>query len=253
MWIYDYRELIHILTISDLRVKYQNSILGFAWSLLNPLLMMLVLYAVFSSVFQITQKQFAFYLLTGIIGWRFLANGSTAAMSAIVGKSSLVTKIYIPRQVLVLSTVLSCFICFILEFIVLSLLLLLFGINFSMDAVLIPAVFIVYLGMVYGLGLILGALYVYYRDLNQIWDVILQIGFFVSPIIYPISRIPAAYYPYYMLNPMTAMIQIFRGILLDNQLPTVPAMATIIVAAAVLLKAGSMVFKRLERRFAEEI
>ena len=96
MWFVEYRELIKILTISDLKVKYQSSVLGFAWSMLNPLLLMLVLYFVFSNVFKMTQDHFALYLLIGIISWRFIANGTTSAMSAIVGKSSLVTKI--PRR-----------------------------------------------------------------------------------------------------------------------------------------------------------
>lgn len=107
MWIFEYRELIKILTISDLKVKYQSSVLGFAWSLLNPLLMMLVLYLVFSNVFNANQDNFALYLLIGIVSWRFMAIGSSAAMGAIVGKPSLVNKIYIPRQVLVTSVVLS--------------------------------------------------------------------------------------------------------------------------------------------------
>src|SRR5512137_2148663 len=109
MWIVEYRELIRILTVSDLKVKYQSSVLGFAWSLLNPLLMMLVLYLVFNNVFKSNQENFALYLLIGIVSWRFLANGTSSSMGAIVGKPSLVTKIYIPRQVLVLSTVLSSF------------------------------------------------------------------------------------------------------------------------------------------------
>jgi len=127
MWIFEYRELIKILTISDLKVKYQSSVLGFAWSLLNPLLMMLVLYLVFSNVFKANQDNFALYLLIGIVSWRFLAIGSSASMNAVVCKPSLVTKIYIPRQVLVMSVVLSSLISSILEFLVLVPLLIILG------------------------------------------------------------------------------------------------------------------------------
>ncbi len=186
MWIVEYRELIRILTISDLKVKYQSSVLGFAWSLLNPLLMMLVLYLVFNNVFKSNQDHFALYLLIGIISWRFLSIGTASSMTAIVGKPSLVTKIYIPRQVLVMSTVLSSFISSILEFLVLVPLLIILGAGISPYILLFPVIHIIYFMIVYGISLILAALYVYYRDLNQIWDVLIQIGFFLSPIVYPL-------------------------------------------------------------------
>jgi len=98
MWILEYRELIRIMTISELKVKYQSSILGFTWSLLNPLLMMLVLYFVFNNIFKATQNNFALYLLIGIVSWRFLANGTSSAIASIVGKPSLVTKFVFPDR-----------------------------------------------------------------------------------------------------------------------------------------------------------
>ena len=253
MWIIEYRELIKILTISDLKVKYQSSVLGFAWSLLNPLLMMLVLYLVFSNLFKANQDHFALYLLIGIVSWRFLAIGSSASMGAIVGKSSLVTKIYIPRQVLVMSTVLSSFISSILEFLVLVPLLIILGAGISPYILLFPFIHVIYFLIVYGLSLILAALYVYYRDLNQIWDVLIQIGFFLSPIVYPLSTVPPAYLKYYLLNPITALMQMYRDVLLYHQLPALGNAALTLGAGLILMDIGTMVFKRLERRFAEEI
>lgn len=253
MWIIEYRELIKILTISDLKVKYQSSVLGFAWSLLNPLLMMLVLYLVFSNVFKANQDHFALYLLIGIVSWRFLAIGSSASMGAIVGKSSLVTKIYIPRQVLVMSTVLSSFISSILEFLVLVPLLIILGAGISPYILLFPFIHVIYFLIVYGLSLILAALYVYYRDLNQIWDVLIQIGFFLSPIVYPLSTVPPAYLKYYLLNPITALMQMYRDVLLYHRPPALENVALTLGAGLILMVIGTMVFKRLERRFAEEI
>ena len=135
-------------------------------------------------------------------------------MMAIVGKSSLVTKIYIPRQVLVLSTVLSSFISSLLEFLVLIVLLLAFGVNISPNILFFPVIHIVYFIMVYGISLALAALYVYYRDLNQIWEVLLQLGFFISPVCYSISTVPEKYLFYYMLNPVTLVMQMYRKTLL---------------------------------------
>lgn len=253
MWIVEYRELIRILTISDLKVKYQSSVLGFAWSLLNPLLMMLVLYLVFNNAFKNNQEHFALYILIGIVSWRFLANATSSSMMAIVGKSSLVTKIYIPRQILVLSSVLSSFISSLLEFLVLIVLLLAFGVNISLNILFFPVIQIVYFIMVYGISLALAALYVYYRDLNQIWEVLMQLGFFVSPVCYSISTVPEKYLFYYMLNPVTLVMQIYRKTLLYAESPSAVSLVYILLSACVLLILGAVIFKRLERRFAEEL
>jgi len=253
MWIVEYRELIKILTISDLKVKYQSSVLGFAWSLLNPLLMMLVLYLVFSNIFKATQDSFALYLLIGIVSWRFMANGTTSAMTSIVGKSSLVTKIYIPRQILVLSSVLSSFISSLLEFLVLFALLIAFGVDLSLNLLLFPVVTAVYFIMVYGVSLALASLYVYYRDLDQIWEVLLQLGFFLSPVVYPITAVPEEYLKLYMLNPVTVVMQSNREILLYAQTASASNLLFIALTAVLTLAAGSAIFNRLERRFAEEL
>ena len=253
MWFLEYRELIRIMTISELKVKYQSSILGFTWSLLNPLLMMLVLYFVFSNVFKATQNHFALYLLIGIVSWRFLANGTSSAIASIVGKPSLVTKIRIPRQVLVLSVVLSSFISSILEFVVLVPLLFIFGVGLSPYILLFPVIHLIFFMMVYGMSLILASLYVYYRDLNQIWEVIVQMGFFLSPIVYPLTTVPENYLPYYMLNPVTVVIQMYRDILLYHTAPAPADLAFAFLVGGAIVLLGSAIFKRLERRFAEEI
>jgi len=253
MWFLEYRELIRILTISDLKVKYQSSMLGFAWSLLNPLLMMLVLYTVFRNIFKMTQGDTAFYILIGLISWRFFANGTSLSMTVIVGKSSLVTKIYIPRQVLVISAVLSNFISSILEFLVLVPLLIVFGAGLSPYILLFPVIHVIYFLIVYGISLTLSALYVYYRDLTQIWEVLLQIGFFLSPIVYPLTMVPPEYLRIYMLNPMSALIQMYRDVLLYHRLPSIEDFALTLGVGLVLVAAGSFIFSRLERRFAEEI
>jgi len=253
MWLVDYRDLIWNLTISDLKVKYQSSVLGFAWSLLNPLLMMLVLYVVFMNVFRFEQENFALYLLIGIITWRFLANGTTAAMGSIVGRPGLVTKLYIPRQILVMSSVLSSFISSILEFAVLIPLLFILGAVVTPNILLFPFVHGIYFLIVYGVSLVLASLFVYFRDLNQVWDVVMQAGFFLSPIVYPISIIPAAFLEYYMLNPMTVLIETYREFLLYGVTPSPVSLLFLLAMGAVMVTAGILVFQRLERRFAEEI
>lgn len=248
-----YRDLIWNLTITDLKIKYQSSILGFAWSLLNPLLMMLVLYFVFANVFKFNQEHFALYILVGLISWRFLAIGTSTTMQSIVSRSSLVTKIYIPRQILVLSSTLSCFISSLLEFCVLIPLLFIFGATISPYMLFFPLIHGIFFFLVFGLSLVLAALYVYFRDLSQIWEVIIQLGFFVSPICYPISTIPSQYLTYYILNPITIIIETYRNFLIFGRPAGIPSMMYLVISAIILIVIGNAVFSHLERRFAEVI
>ena len=253
MYILKYKELIKNLVISDLKTKYANSVMGFAWSMLTPLLMMLIMYFVFSNVFRFTQEHYALYLLIGITGWRFFANGTSTAMVSIVGKSSLVTKIYIPREILTLSIVISAFISSFLEFLVLIPLLLIFGASFSLTILLFPVIQVIYFMIIYGLALMLASLYVYHRDLGHIWEVVLQIGFFLSPIVYPISLIPEMYKYYYMLNPITRLIEMYRAVLLYDSVPGFIDFGLTIVSGIILFVLGSWLFNRLSHRFAENI
>jgi lipopolysaccharide transport system permease protein len=255
MSLYDYRELIKNLVVSDLKVKYANSILGFAWSLLNPLLMMLVLYFVFSNFFG-SGGNFVLYILTGLLVWRFFSIGTTAALASVVGKPSLVTKIYIPREILPLSSTLSSLISSVLEFCVLVPLLFVFGVGISPAILLFPVLLALFFLIVYGMALILSSLFVYFRDLNNIWDVLMQVGFFACPIMYPLSqlsKLPEQVKTLYMLNPVTLLIEMYRDIFLEGTIPDLWSFAIVLVFGVALVVVGNAVFKRLQRRFAEEV
>jgi lipopolysaccharide transport system permease protein len=253
MWITEYWDLIKILTISNLRVKYQSSILGFAWSLINPLLMMLILYAVFSNAFSIKDSRYALYILTGIVTYRFFQISTNQGLMSIVSKPGLVNKVYIPRQILVFSNVLSNTISSFLEFFVLFALLIVFGVQFSLSASLFPLVFFLYFLIIYSISLLLASLFVFYRDLNQIWDVLMQAAFFLSPIVYNISSIPEKYLTLYMLNPITVVMVIFYDILLYHEVPSLVLIFYLIAIAILLLIVCRFIFYRLEKRFAEEV
>jgi lipopolysaccharide transport system permease protein len=256
MYIYDYRELIKNLVASDLKLKYASSVLGFAWSLINPLLMMLVLFFVFKNVFapsNASPEDYALNLLIGIFAWRFFAMGTAAAMYSVVGKPSLVTKIFIPRHILTFSNVVTSLISSLLEFIVLVVIILALKHNLSLTIVMFPFIHILFFLVIYGIGLILSSLYVYFRDLNQIWDVVLQIGFFLSPIVYPLSMIPEKYLSYYMLNPVTRLIDMYRDIFLYGVFPGLFDIIIVLVLGIVLVILGTLLFNRLSLKFAEEV
>lgn len=246
-----YRELVWNLTVVDLKNRYQNTVLGFIWSLLSPLLLSLVLYFVFRYLFQ-QEPNFPAYLLVGLMSWRFFATGTNAAIYAITGKGSLVTKVYVPRWILVMSNTLSNLISSLIEFVVILPILYAVSGGLPVTTVFFPLVFIIYFPFVYGISLFLAALYVYFRDLNQIWDVLSFILFFLSPIFYPLSSIKGML-PFYLLNPITEFIIIYRDLMIYGRLPTPYSLGIICAAALAAVLIGWAVFHRLQRRFAEEM
>jgi lipopolysaccharide transport system permease protein len=253
MYLWDYRELIGNLVVSDLKIKYADSMLGFVWSLLNPLMMMVILYLVFSNVYKNTQENFVVYLLIGILSWRFFSMVTTSSLEAIVAKQSLVKKIYIPREILTLSMVISGLISSFLEFLVLIPLLIVLGVGIYSTILLFPAIQLLFFLTIYGLSLVLSSLYVYFRDLNQIWGVAIQLGFFLCPIVYPLSLVPERFQAYYLLNPVTRVMVMYRDIFISGTIPGLSDFLVVLAFAAILLIAGNLVFSKLSRRFAEEV
>jgi lipopolysaccharide transport system permease protein len=250
MW--QYRELIRNLTIADFKNRYQNTTLGFFWSLLSPFLLALVLYFFFRHLFG-AEENFAINLLVGLMAWRFFASGTSSSLGAIVGKPSLVTKVYIPRQVLVLTTALTNLISSLLEFLILlPIIFILLG-HLPVTVLLFPLIHIIYFGFIFGAGLLLSSLFVYFRDLNQIWEVLVNILFFCTPIFYPIAIIPAYLMPYYLLNPVTLFVGIYRDVMVAGDLPSLYSVVVVIGFAIAAYLVGSLVFSKLQRRFAEEI
>lgn len=252
MYLYDYRELIKSLVVSDLKTKYANSVLGFAWSMINPLAMFVVFFLVFNNIFT-NQDNFVGYLLVGMVTWRFFQNGVSYTMGSIVGKPSLVTKIALPREILTLSIAVSNTVSSLIEFAVLVVLLLVFGNKLYLTVLLFPLLHILYFLVIYGFGLLLSSLYVYYRDMGQIWEVAVQAGFFLSPIVYPLSIIPEQYQSIYLLNPMTVLIGMYRDIFIYGTVPGLYDIALVIVFGVAMIAIGSYTFNKLSRRFAEVV
>jgi len=250
MW--QYRELIWNLTITDLKNRYQNTSLGFFWSLLSPLLLALVLYFVFRHLWG-REENFAINILVGVMAWQFFSTGTSSSLRVIVAKSSLVTRVYIPRQILVLSNALSTLINSLLTFIVLlPIIFIVFG-HLPVTVLLFPLIHLILFCFIYGAGLLLSALYVYFRDLNQIWEVLIRALFFASPIMYPLTIIPDYIMPYYRLNPVTQFIIMYRDVMIAGDLPSLYSIVVVTGFAIAAYLVGSLVFSKLQRRFAEEI
>jgi len=249
----EYGELVRNLTIKEFKLRYRNSVLGFIWSLLNPLAMMIILTLVFSTLLRAGIENFPVFLLPALLAWRFFSVSTSMSLASIIGNSPLVTKIYFPRWLLVLSSNLANLIGSSLELAALFPLLIFLGMKITYIALLLPVILVFEFILIIGVSLILASLNVYYRDVNQVWDIALQIGFFLCPIIYSISLIPERYVVAYSLNPMTRIIESIRRILYYNRPPTPADFAITLVSGILLLLVGYIIFRRLEPRFAEEI
>ena len=249
----NYFDILTVLAEKDFKVRYRNSVLGFLWSLLNPLAYMAILTLVFSFMLRMSIQNFAAWMLIALLVWRFFQVGTSQGLMSIVSNPSLVDKVYLPRYLIVLSNNLANFIGSSLEFLVLLPLLVWLGVGLTAYAFMLPLLLALEFLLVFAISLWLSALNMKYRDFYQLWDIALQLGFFLTPIVYSASLIPARFQLIYSLNPVTRLIEVERGIFLEQQLPTVFDMTVILASILFLLVLGLLIFLRLEKRFAEEL
>jgi lipopolysaccharide transport system permease protein len=249
--IWNYRHLTFKLAISDFKLRYKNSVLGFLWSLAEPLLMLTVLYFIFTNLMRVNVEHYQLFLLMGIISWNMLSRGTTMSLNSIIGRAGLVQKVYFPREVLVISSCITAFLMTLFEFAVFGAFMLAFKVTPGITIVYGPLVLLVEFVLILGLSLGLAALNVYYRDVQYIWAVFLQAGFFAAPIIYPISIIPLNYVWIIRLNPMTRIIDMLRESVIYSTSPVLMDGVFITAAALVILAAGYAIFMKLEPGFAE--
>ncbi|MBU4076013.1 MAG: ABC transporter permease [Euryarchaeota archaeon] len=251
--LWNYRHLTFKLAISEFKLRYKNSILGFFWSLAEPLLMLTVLYVVFTNLMQVNVEHYQLFLLMGIISWNMLSRGTTMSLNCILGRASLVQKIYFPREVLVISSCITAFLMTLLELVVFGAFMAVFKVIPAITLLYGPLVLFIEFILILGLSFGLAAINVYYRDIQYIWAVFLQAGFFAAPIIYPISIIPVNYVWLIRLNPMTRIIDMLRGSVIYSATPAIFDWIYITMAAVSLLAVGYLIFQRLEPGFAEEM
>jgi ABC-2 type transport system permease protein len=204
------RALLNELVRTDFKLRYQGSALGYAWSLLRPLLVFLILYIVFVKFLKLGAgvPHYPVYLLLGIVLWNFFLEMTTQSLTSIVGRGDLIRKIRIPRWIIVVSSSFSVLINFLLNLLVVAVFIIFSHVGILSTIIWFP--FLVFEIYIFSLGLsfLLAALYVKFRDISYIWEVCLQAGFYITPILYALSRIPNhMYQKIILLNPMAQSIQ----------------------------------------------
>lgn len=262
--LYRFRALLYYLVVRELRARYKNSVLGFLWSLLNPLLMMLVFTVVFSLLNPNSSvERPAIYILCGLLPWNYFSAGVMTSIGSIVGNSNLVKKAYFPREVLPISSVLAQLVNFLLAFVVLFVLLLIFQTNFSPRLWMLPFVILLQTSFIIGVALLLSAVNVYYRDTMMIMDVVILAWFFLTPVFYPLDILPRSYEWFglewnvhrlmYILNPMASLINTYRDLLYLGAYTEWDFLLRTAVTSVGMMLVGYWLFIRLSGSFGEEI
>lgn len=244
-----YRDLLKNLVVKDLKLRYKNTVLGFFWSLLNPFLILLVLYTVFTVFFRVRIQNYAVFLLFGIVMWRFFANGTMNGMRAVTDNVSIIRRIYFPREIFVISSVIASFIIAVLEFLVFFVIFIASGMSVSSAFLWIIPVFFCELLIVLGIVFFLSASFYFYRDVAHIWEILLQAGFFACPIVYPVTRVPVRFIKIYLLNPIAVIIQMGRSAVLSGIPPTIWSVYVLFTMSSIVLAVGYVVFKKSEPGF----
>jgi lipopolysaccharide transport system permease protein len=259
-----YRELVRNLVLRDLKVRYKNSVLGFLWSLLNPLLMMIVFTFVFTVMMpNNTITKFPVFVLCALLPWTWFTTSINGATNCIVGNAQLIKKVYFPRVVLPISVVLSNLVNFLLALIVLFTIMVLFQINLTGWVLLLPVIILIQFLFTLGLALVLGTINVFYRDTGVIMEVVLLAWFFLTPIFYPIDILPAhrllfgfdldVHRLIYVFNPMASLIATYRVILYTGAPPAFDFLARTVITSLFMLVLGYFLFNRYSRVFGEEV
>jgi ABC-2 type transport system permease protein len=265
----DSRDLMVNLTLRELRSKYKRSVLGWTWSLINPLAQMLIFAVVFQVILRVQPptghpsglKVFALFLLCGLLPWGFLSNGIMGGQASLLGNANLVKKVYFRREVLVAASVASWLVSFLIEMLLLSIALLLFG-NMTLPWIpFVALIMVLQTVFVLGIALILSVCNVYFRDTQHIVGIGLQLWFYATPIIYPMTYVAAAAAHHqnlpilgiYRLNPMVRFVEVYRDLLYDLRYPSFSSVAYLVVVSFATLAIGWSVFRRLEPRLAEEL
>ena len=258
--LFTYGDLLRNLVVRDLKVRYRGSVLGFGWSLLNPLLMM----GVFTLVFQVLAnidpiERYPFFLLAALVPWLFTQHAITSAMRSVTSNAQLIKKVYFPRELLPISAILASFINFILAYAVFWLVAIPFGVGTSIAMALIPLNMLLHLVFVLGLGLLLASVNVFLRDTEHIVEVGLLAWFFLTPIFYAMSIVPNAMFLgldihrwVFTLNPMATLVTNYRYAFMWGFFPIRHTLVTGVIAIG-LLGVGLWLFRRLSARFAEEL
>ena len=252
--LYKYREFFKTSVFKEFRGKYKKSVLGILWSFLNPLLQIIVYSVVFSFLVRDPSiSNYTIFLIVGLIPWNFFSNTILQSNASIVTNAGIIKKIYFPREILPISIVTSNLFNFFISCIIVLAALFISGIGLSVYALYFPLILLLQYLLLIGFSLIVSAITVYIRDLEHFMNVLLMLWFYATPVLYNASMIPNKLQTLFKLNPMYHIISAYRDILYYQQSPNFKSLLILLGICVLVIIIGYSIFKKLEKRFAEEL
>ena len=251
-WIH-IRDLLRELIARDLKLRYRRSVLGVAWTLLNPLAELLVLLFIFGSVLPLNIPNYAAFLFTGLLVYGWFQAALNFATTAIVGNRDLIKRPGVPAAILPVVTVASHLVHFLLALPVLFVLLAFSGIGLTASVAALPMLIAIQFVLILSLAYPVAAIHVWFRDTQYLLRIALQLLFYLTPVFYETSAIPDRYQALYRLNPMVTIVESYRAVLLQHRLPDGPALLSVTVVSLAVLVMGVAVFRRTSHRFVDEL
>jgi lipopolysaccharide transport system permease protein len=251
--LWEYRELLYFLVWRDVKVRYKQTVLGAAWAIIQPFFTMVVFSLFFGKLAKMPSDGIPYPLFSfaALVPWAFFANGLSQASNSLVGSAHLITKVYFPRLVVPISSVISGIVDFALAFIVLLGMTLYYGMIPTLNIIWLPFLLLLAFVTALGVGMWFSALNVQFRDVRYILPFMTQFWMFATPIVYPSSLLPEPWRTVYGLNPMVGVVEGFRWALLGTQTAPGPIVIVSSLASIVILIGGAFYFKRMEKTFAD--
>ena len=256
--IYKWRELLWQLTAREVKSRYKQSVLGYFWVILSPLAQMLVMSFAFSIILRIPTNAaanipYSIFLFVGLLPWLFFNNSLSASTNSLVGSSNLITKIYFPRTILVLSTISAKFIDFLFSISVLVVYMVIYSIPVTWNILWVIPIFFIQQIFTLGLSLFTSAANLLYRDIQYLLNMIILLWFYATPIIYPADIVPEKYKFVFQVNPMAVIINAYRQVVLGGGEPKYSSLIIALAVSIIIFFIGFSYFKSREKIFADNI
>lgn len=251
----EYRDLFYTLSAHRVKVRYKQSMLGFAWAIVQPFTLMLIYTLIFSIVTRMPSEgmPYAVFAYAALLPWTSFSNALTSGTNSLVSHSHLVTKVYFPREILPATYVVASLFDLTVGASVLALMMLYYGIVPTLLILWVVPIVAVLTVFMLGVTLVLSALQVYFRDIGMAMPLLMQLWLFASPVVYPLSAVPARLYPFYVLNPMAGIVENFRRVVLQGAAPDLYALIVAALVSFALLPVAYVLFKRLEATLADVV
>jgi len=251
--IYLYREMLRNVVLRELRARYKGSVLGFLWTFVNPLLMLVIYSVVFSYILKTEIINYPMFIFVALLPWNYFVNSILQGTVSLVQNAGLIKKIYFPREVFPIAVVISNLVNYLLSLLIMIPALLLTGVHIKLPAISFPLILLVETFFVLAFALVLSVINIYFRDMEHLVGVIILALFYLTPVLYPLSLIPENIIWIFNLNPITPIIQAYRDIFFEGIWPDWAVLMKVGLFGLVLLVFSMRIFDRMQRDAAEHI